>query len=185
MADDGIDAGYEEIIASFTFKTYESEDRSFCVFRYRNQDTRKEFTAVGSMLPDQKNLSVKLTGKWELNRKTARKQFKVAFAEKSVPTGENEIIAYFVALKCNIGKVKAKAIWNHFGKSTWEVIETSPERLLEVPHISERILSKFEEARKNDNVFRDLLKMMSIAGVALGGDTFTPLLTFLVLKRLI
>ena len=171
MADDGIDAGYEEIIASFTFKTYESEDRSFCVFKYRNQDTGKEFTAVGAMLPDQKNLSVKLTGKWELNRKTARKQFKVAFAEKSVPTGENEIIAYFVALKCNIGKVKAKAIWNHFGKSTWEVIETSPARLLEVPHISERILSKFEEARKNDNVFRDLLKMMSIAGVALGGDT--------------
>ena len=55
MADDGIDAGYEEIIASFTFKTYESEDRSFCVFKYRNQDTRKEFTAVGAMLPDQKN----------------------------------------------------------------------------------------------------------------------------------
>ena len=56
MADDGIDAGYEEIIASFTFKTYESEDRSFCVFKYRNQDTGKEFTAVGAMLPDQKNL---------------------------------------------------------------------------------------------------------------------------------
>ena len=171
MTDDGNNTGYEEIIASFTFKTYESEDRSFCVFRYRNQDTRKEFTAVGSMLPDQKNLVVKLTGKWELNRKTARKQFKVFFAEKSIPTGENEIIAYFVALKCNIGKVKAKAIWSHFGKNTWEVIENTPERLLEVPHISEKILSKFMEAQKNDNVYRDLLKMMSLAGVTLGGDT--------------
>ena len=42
---------YEEIVASFTYKTFESENRSFCVFRYKNHETQKEFTAVGSMLP--------------------------------------------------------------------------------------------------------------------------------------
>ena len=50
---------HEEILASFTYKTYESENRSFCVFRFKNYDTKKEFTAVGSMLPDSRNV---LTG---------------------------------------------------------------------------------------------------------------------------
>ena len=53
---------HEEILASFTYKTYESENRSFCVFRFKNYDTKKEFTAVGSMLPDSRNVPVKLTG---------------------------------------------------------------------------------------------------------------------------
>lgn len=167
--------GYEEIIASFTYKTFESENRSFCVFRYKNHETQKEFTAVGSMLPDQKNLSVKLTGNWELNRKNSRKQFKVAFCEKVSPSGEAEAIAYFVALKCGIGKVKAKTIWAHFGRDTWGVIEHSPERLLEVPMINRKLLERFEQARKSDNIYRELLMLCAQSGISMGGDTLHAL----------
>ena len=166
---------YEEIIASFTYKTFESENRSFCVFRYKNHETQKEFTAVGSMLPDQKNLAVKLTGNWELNRKTGRKQFKVAFCEKVSPSGEAEAIAYFVALKCGIGKMKAKTIWAHFGRDTWNVIEHHPERLLEVPMINRKLLDRFEEARKNDNIYRELLILCAQSGISIGGDTLHAL----------
>ena len=67
---------HEEILATFTYKTFESENRSFCVFRFKNYDTQKEFTAVGSMLPDSKNVPVKLTGDWEVNRKSGHKQVK-------------------------------------------------------------------------------------------------------------
>lgn len=167
--------GYEEIIASFTYKTFESEDRSFCVFRYKNHETQKGFTAVGSMLPDQKNLAVKLTGFWELDKKSARRQFKVVFCEKATPSGEAEVAAYFVALKCGIGKVKARTIWKHFGRDTWDIIENNPERLLEVPTISRKILARFEDSRKNDNIFRELLKLFSQAGVSIGGDTLHAL----------
>lgn len=170
-----VSSGYEEIIASFTYKTFESENRSFCVFRYKNHETQKEFTAVGSMLPDQKNLAVKLTGNWELNKKNARKQFRVAFCEKVSPSGESEVIAYFVALKCGIGKVKAKTIWAHFGKETWDIVEHRPERLLEVPMINKKILDRFEEARKNDSIFRDLLILCAQAEVSIGGDTLHAL----------
>ncbi len=170
-------ADYEEIIASFTYKTFESDDRSFCVFKFKNHETQKDFTAVGSMLPDQKNLAVKLTGSWELDKKTARKQFKVAYAEKASPSGEAEIIAYFVALKCGIGKSKAKSVWKHFGKSTWYVIESAPEKLLEVPAISKKILAKFLEAQKNDSIFRDLLKLFAKAGISAGGDTIHTLVS--------
>ena len=88
---------HEEILATFTYKTFESENRSFCVFRFKNYDTQKEFTAVGSMLPDSKNVPVKLTGDWEVNRKSGHKQFKVAYYEQAKPTGKTEVIAFFTA----------------------------------------------------------------------------------------
>ena len=162
---------HEEILATFTYKTYDSENRSFCVFRFKTYDTQKEFTAVGCMLPDSKNVPVKLTGNWELNRKSGHKQFKVAYFEQGQPNGKTEVVAFFTALHCGIGKVKAQSVWNHFGSQTWEIVENSPERLLEVPMISDRILERFQAAMKKNLMLRKLLKMTSKAGVSLGGET--------------
>lgn len=167
---------HEEILATFTYKTFESENRSFCVFRFKNYDTQKEFTAVGSMLPDSKNVPVKLTGDWELNRKSGHKQFKVAYFEQAQPTGKTEVVAFFSALHCGIGKIKAQAIWKHFGNQTWEIVENSPERLLEVPMISDRILERFRDAMKKNSMLRKLLKMTSKAGISLSGETLHSLI---------
>ena len=167
---------HEEIIATFTYKTFESADRSYCVFRFKNYDTHKEFTAIGSMLPNKKNLPVKLTGDWEINKKNGRKQFKVAFFEQAKPSGQTEVVAYFTALHCGIGGVKAKAIWKHFGNTTWDVIENTPERLLEVPMISHKIFARFEEAQKENNMLRELLKLFVQSGVSLSGETLHSLI---------
>ena len=161
----------EEIVATFTYKTFESADRTYCVFRFKNYETRKEFTAIGSMLPDKKNVPVKLTGNWELNKKNGRKQFKVAYYEQAKPSGKTEVIAYFTALHCGIGGVKALSIWNHFGAKTWDVVESNPERLLEVPMISQKILTRFLTAQKENNLLRELLKLFAQSGVSLGGET--------------
>ena len=168
--------GHEEILATFTFKTFESENRSFCVFRFKNYETQKEFTAVGSMLPDRKNVPVKLTGDWELNRKTGRKQFKVAYYEQARPTGKTEVIAFFTALHCGIGKLKAQAVWKQFGNQTWDIVENSPERLLEVPMISEKILNRFTQAMIENSILRELLKLTTRAGISLSGDTLHALI---------
>lgn len=168
--------GREEILATFTYKTYESENRSFCVFRFKNYETQKEFTAVGNMLPDRKNVPVKLTGEWELNKKTARKQFKVAYFEQARPTGKTEIIAFFTALHCGIGKLKAQAVWKQFGNGTWDIVENNPERLLEVPMISEKILSRFMKAMKENSILRELLRLTAKAGISLSGDTLHALI---------
>ena len=165
---------YEEIIATFTYKTFESADRSYCVFRFKNYDTHKEFTAIGSMLPNKKNLPVKLIGDWEINKKNGRKQFRVAFFEQAKPSGQTEVVAYFTALHCGIGGVKAKAIWKHFGNTTWDVIENTPERLLEVPMISRKILARFEEAQKENNMLRELLKLFAQSGSASAEKPYIP-----------
>ena len=170
------ETGHEDLLATFTYKTFESENRSFCVFRFRNHETQKEFTAVGSMLPDRKNVPYKLTGEWELNRKTGRKQFKVAYYEQARPTGKTEVIAFFTALHCGIGKMKAQVIWKQFGNSTWDIIENSPERLLEVPMISEKILGRFVQAMKENSILRELLRLTAKAGISMSGDTLHALI---------
>ena len=167
---------HEEILATFTYKTFESENRSFCVFRFKNYDTQKEFTAVGSMLPDSKNVPVKLTGDWEVNRKSGHKQFKVAYYEQAKPTGKTEVIAFFTALHCGIGKAKAQAVWKHFGNSTWEIVENNPERLLEVPMISDKILARFKQTMKENSIARELLKLTAKAGISLSGETLHALI---------
>lgn len=161
---------HEAITATFTYNTFESEDRSFCVYRFKNYDTGKEFTAVGSMLPQQRNLPVRLTGSWETDPRGYR-QFKVAYFDQVPPSGKNEVIAYFIALKCGIGKKKAALIWEMFGKRTWDIIEKTPERLLEVPAISDRLLMKFHKAYKDNSTLRDLMKLFAESGVSLGGET--------------
>ena len=167
---------HEEILASFTYKTYESENRSFCVFRFKNYDTKKEFTAVGSMLPDSRNVPVKLTGEWELNKKNGHRQFKVAYYEQAKPSGRTEVVAFFTALHCGIGKIKAQAVWGHFGSRTWEIVENNPERLLEVPMISDRILKRFLQAMKENGMLRRLIKLTSKAGISLSGETLHALI---------
>ena len=141
------------------------------MFRFKNYDTQKEFTAVGSMLPDSKNVPVKLVGDWELNRKTGRKQLKVAYFEQTKPTGKTEVVAFLTALHCGIGKVKAQAVWRYFGNNTWEIAENNPERLLEVPMISEKVLLRFKQTMKEKGVLHGLLKLTSQAGISLSGET--------------
>lgn len=167
---------HEDIVATFTYKTFESADRSYCVFRFKNYDTHKDFTAIGSMLPKQKNVPVKLTGSWEINKKTGRKQFKVVYFEQAKPSGKTEVIAFFTALRCGIGGIKANTIWNQFGNKTWDIIENSPERLLEVPMINQKILTRFMEALKENNLLRDLMKLFAQSGVSLSGETLHALI---------
>lgn len=172
----GITVEREDILATFTYKTYESADRSYCVFRFKNYDTQKEFTAIGSMLPNAKNVPVKLTGSWEINKKTGRKQFKVAYFEPAKPSGQTEVVAFFCALHCGIGPSKAKSVWKHFGDKTWDIIEEDPERLIEVPIISQKILGNFLDALKENRLLQNLLKLFAQSGVSLNGDTLHNLI---------
>lgn len=171
----GTKAVYEEIVASFTYNTFESENRDFCVYRFKNYETGKDFTVVGNNLPNQKNLPVRLTGEWE-TKPNGYRQFIVAYYDVCQPSGKQEVLAYFIALKCGIGKRKAELVWDTFGQRTWDVVEKHPERLLEVPSISDKVLMKFKKAYKDNMILQDLLKLLSQAGVSLGGEALHELI---------
>jgi exodeoxyribonuclease V alpha subunit len=55
-------------------------------------------------------------------------------------------------------------------------VENNPERLLEVPMISDKILARFMQTMKENGIARDLLKLTAKAGVSLSGETLHALI---------
>ena len=160
-----------QIKCTFAYNVYESADKAWCVYKYRDSISDKVFTAVGARLPRQRNLAVILYGSWALNKNTGRKQFEVSYAENDVPNTKNEIIAYLGSLKCGIGSSKAERIYSRFGDQTWRVLEKNPELLKEVEGISDKTCKKLICAIAEYEGSRKLLSLFSKANITVSGNT--------------
>ena len=158
------------ITSVFSFSVYEAPNRSWCVYRYRDSDTDKVFTAVGRELPNKKDLPVRLCGEWTVNKKTGKKQFEVEYTEVAPPSKKKEIIAFFESLKCGIGKIRATAIYLKFGDKTWDIIDKHPEMLKTVPGITDTSYQNLLAAIAANNVSRDMLGLFARAGVTISGN---------------
>lgn len=154
---------------TFQSTIFEAPDRSFCIYRYLRPDG-SQFVAVGTELPNRKQLPVLLYGTWEISKRTGGKQLKVAYTEIAPVRDKDQIISYLCSLKCGIGKIKALAIWNKYGKSCWDVLDNQPERLLADRLISQKIFEKLRDTQKTAAIHRNLLKLFSTAGIPIGGD---------------
>ncbi len=165
-----------KITAVFAFDVFANADKTYCVYKFRDCDTDKEFTAVGPNLPDQKNLRVDLYGNWTNSKKTGKKQFEVSYTEIARPTQRREIIAYLVSLKCGVGRARAQAIYMRFGERTWDVIDNEPEQIKKIPGISEKIYKRMLKAIADDNISRVLLAKLAKAGVTVNGNSLHKLI---------
>lgn len=161
----------ETITAVLTFKKWENSDRSFCVYEFKNKDTNKTFVAVGADLPQQRNVPVNLVGSWEVNKKTGKMQFKVAYAERGDPNKSEEIIAFLTSLGIGIGKTRAARICRRFKGEAWKIIEEHPEQLTEVSGITEQHVEKLREIMKQRPVSKDFIRLFSQMGITQDGDT--------------
>lgn len=160
----------ERITAVFSFATYESDDRSYCVYKYSNTCTGKSFVAVGRELPRTKDLPVDLVGRWKPYKKTGELQFAVEYAEKAEVTGEQQVVAYFRNLKCGVGRIIAKNIYRAFGDSSIDVVRNNPNDLLRVRGMNRKKLDRLTEAVKRDTISLDVIKLFSESGVGVSGN---------------
>jgi exodeoxyribonuclease V alpha subunit len=147
---------------SFTIK----EGEGWIVARYKMLDTQETFVAVGSDLPDAKDVTAVLYGKWETNK--YGKRFKVASCSVELPTSMAGISSYLQSLKVGIGPKKAVDIYKRFGERVWSVLDKEPARLLDVPGISQSILDKLKVKLRETNVMRDIISLIK------GAVTITP-----------
>lgn len=155
----------QSIVCVFTYKVHEG-DRGWSVCQYRDRQTRKIFKAVGTSLPQSKNVPVKLIGYWGVNKKDGSRQFEVSYYETVEPTGETEIVAFLASLKCGIGPTKAQRVFERFGEKTWDVLDHHPEMLKDVQGISDETIQKFVKAHAESTVTRNLIELFSKAGVS-------------------
>ena len=114
-------------------------------------------TVVG-MMPDAHVGSVlTLGGRWKIDSKYGR-QFQVVTFEETLPATVYGIEKYLGSgLIKGIGPKYAKLIVNTFGTDTLEVIETDPERLLEVPGIGEKRVERIRQGWADQKEIKNIM----------------------------
>ena len=136
--------------------TYRNEQNGYSVIKCRAKGYQ-DLVAVVGVMPDVHVGSVlSLGGSWKIDTKYGR-QFSVETFEETLPATAHGIEKYLGSgLVKGIGPKFAQRIVQHFGGETLDVIEETPDRLIEVPGIGrlrvERIKKSWLEQKEIKNI---------------------------------
>lgn len=132
---------------------FESPDSPWAVMKASEANTDTSFVIVGDIANISPGASVLLKGNWIVDPKRGR-QFEVDDWSEKQPASLKGIEKYLGSgIFKGIGPFFAKKITAHFGEKTLEIIDSSPERLKEIPALGkkrrEALLKEWEKRRKS------------------------------------
>ena len=115
--------------------TYANEDNGYIVAKVDTGRGGELVTVVGSLLGARPGEALRLRGKWGSHPQYGR-QFHVEDFTTVLPATVQGVRRYLGSgLIKGIGPKLADSIVDHFGVAALEVIETAPQRLVEVPNL--------------------------------------------------
>ncbi len=128
-------------------------------------DILPNFKAVGYYLPVSDKLRYDFRGRWSRNAKHGT-QFEVdSYDEVIIPSREG-IIGYLSSGQIKgIGPKIAEKIYASFGDMTLEVLDREPEKLLDIPGISETRLKKISDSYLANRAARDVVAFLTPYGI--------------------
>lgn len=147
--------------------TYANEENGYTVARV---DTGRGggdlLTVVGSLLGAQVGESLRMEGRWGSHPQYG-KQFTVENYTTVLPATIQGIRRYLGSgLIKGIGPVMADRITTHFGVDTLDVIETEPERLIEVPGLGPKRTKKIAAAWEEQKAIKEVMVFLQGVGVS-------------------
>ena len=140
--------------------TFQNEENGYTVARLQVEGStaynNRLATIVGEMLSINPGETVVLEGEWTTHKQYGS-QFKIESYQTVYPSTVEGMRRYLGSgLIKGIGPVTAKRIVNHFGKEALDVIESDPERLVEVEGLGAKrakwIIDAWEDQREIHNV---------------------------------
>ena len=136
--------------------TYRNEQNGYSVLKCRAKGFQDLVAVVGAMPDVHVGSVLSLGGEWKLDAKYGR-QFSVETCEETLPATVVGIEKYLGSgLVKGIGPKFAQRIVQRFGQDTLDVIEETPEKLIEVPGIGqlrvERIRKSWLEQKEIKNI---------------------------------
>ena len=157
---------YSGIVESVIFR---NEDNGYSVLSVKPDDGRS-FTAVGTIPFADQGDRLSLEGEWT-EHSAYGSQFKVASFSFCAPEGRDALEKYLASgLIKGIGDKMAHEIVRHFGADTLSVLDTHPERLLEVNGIGKKkassIIASYTERRDAQNAIMYFLSIGISPGIA-------------------
>lgn len=158
----------EQLVGSVERITFRNEENFYSVVRLRCQGQRDLVTAVGTFPQLTIGETLQMQGEWILHPEYGR-QFKVDSYLAKAPATLTGLEKYLGSgLVKGVGPVTAKRIVEHFGLETLQVLEQSPERLVEVPKLGSAKAAAIAEAFAEQGGIRDMMIFLQGYGVSPG-----------------
>ena len=145
--------------------TFHNPGNGFCVLRVKARGHRDLVTVVGHAAEISAGEWITVSGQWHNDREHGL-QFKAAFLRASAPTSAEGIEKYLGSgMIRGIGPIYASKLVSAFGAEVFEVIEQSPDRLLEVPGIGKVRAGRIAQAWADQKVVREIMVFLHSHGV--------------------
>ncbi len=145
-------------ISAVVFQNY---DNGYAVLRLQLADAQ-HVTVVGTIPLPSVGERLMVTGRWS-NHSSYGRQFEAEFLERLMPQTAMEILSYLSGRSIKgIGPRLAARIVDRFGDQTLLVMEREPERLSEVPGISEKKAMEIGEAFRLQVGMRHLMEFFTL-----------------------
>jgi exodeoxyribonuclease V alpha subunit len=129
-------------------------------------NTRRRITVVGTLGGIEVGAALRFSGHFEQHPRYGE-QFRVEDYETLRPAGVAALERYLASEIKGVGPVFARRIVTHFGDSITAVLDTAPERLLEVPGLPRRTVRGIAAAWQDSSGLREL--SVFLRGHGIGG----------------
>ena len=146
--------------------TYQNPENHFLIGQFIPEKGTFGFTIKGTLFNVHEGQTLKVWGEWEDHRQYGR-QFRVKAFVVSQPTTAQGIEKYLASgVIKGVGPVIAKRIVKAFGEDTLRVMDEEPEKLLEVPHFTKKLLGELEKSWEEQKAQRDILVFLHANGIS-------------------
>ncbi len=159
-----IDRTFYNPANGYTVASYHTKEELPMEVVRQNREAPGRFQAYGIELPTGENLEVELDGEWKKGKYGF--QLDVSYFHVDIPQNAAGIEAYLASdMIKGIGPVTAHRIVGKFGKRSLYVLDHTPERLLDIPGISETKLEEILEGYQKSTDLRELMIYLAPFGV--------------------
>jgi exodeoxyribonuclease V alpha subunit len=146
--------------------TFHAEDSGYTVARLKVPSARDLVTIVGRFPDIHAGQTLRLSGYWREHPKFGE-QFQVVHAQEMKPATLTGLEKYLGSgLIKGIGPVTARRIVAQFGLETLEIIETSSDRLIEVPGIGQKRVAMIQSAWAAQKMIKEVMIFLQGHGVS-------------------
>ncbi|MDL2232019.1 ATP-dependent RecD-like DNA helicase [Ruminococcaceae bacterium OttesenSCG-928-L11] len=137
--------------------TYQNEDNGYSVLKVRAKGFLDLVTVVGSMAAVNMGSVLLLSGEWKVDAKYGR-QFAASAWEEKLPATVMGIERYLGSgMIKGIGPKFARRIVEKFGTDTLDVIEQTPDKLIEVGGIGKRRVAAIKKAWDDQKEVKNIM----------------------------
>ncbi|HEX2959997.1 MAG TPA: ATP-dependent RecD-like DNA helicase [Chitinispirillaceae bacterium] len=141
--------------------TFRNDTNGFTVFQLKEQPLSLPVICIGIMPTINSGESITVEGEWQTSIKFG-KQFAVHIYHINQPDTIDGIKKFLLSgILSNVGPVRTEAIVEKFGLETLSILDSAPQRLLEVSGIGEKTLDKIKESWYQKRYLKNLILFLA------------------------